>query len=390
MDKELFSILLLAFLVHSTIYTILFIYRKRIHKFDIIEKSLAFVLYILFCLIHYTGSLAALTINHYSNVILEPNFLTIEEADKIVSVTELHASLNNGWMTDRHKSYPTTDLSAYSINEDIILSNQKHKFDVWINNTVDNRVFPLLSSYYNIPIDSLYMKDLFIVKYTYDAQNSLRIHKDSSQLTFNIALSNYGSDFNGGGTKFIISDSTTNIPKGSMLLQEGGVYHSGNVVTEGTRYILIGFVSVKYSLDRLHRTYGELASCLVFLKGQGRIADSTNQNMPLSKNDMIQSTSIQSNSDMTISGTYCRSWLWMTYYTFQHPLNEILIDLFGANTSNSNKNYTHVIISYVVIILILLFVILVFTLLFMCICWEKYYDYCIKTTTDYTNSEKEI
>ena len=43
----------------------------------------------------------------------------------------------------------------------------------------------------------------FVVRYRPDEQPSLRPHHDSSTYTINIALNNYGIDYEGGGCRFL-------------------------------------------------------------------------------------------------------------------------------------------------------------------------------------------
>lgn len=184
------------------------------------------------------------------------------ESNEIIRIGEESALLQHGWTTARHKYYPTTDISVYSINNTIQCNalftespfpdglglrlneynqeeiknaqtyhdsmrvatsdksnHRKPSFfsssssayslqpcQVWINETlIKGRIFPLLSSQYHIPSHYFSMKDLFIVKYdaTDDGKRSNRqrrlvMHQGSSQLSFNLALSKPGVDYQEG------------------------------------------------------------------------------------------------------------------------------------------------------------------------------------------------
>lgn len=85
----------------------------------------------------------------------------------------------------------------------------------------------------------------FVVKYRPDEQPYLRPHHDSSTYTINIALNQAGTDYEGGGCRFIrYNCSVTDTKPGWMLMHPGRLthYHEGLRVTAGTRYIMISFV----------------------------------------------------------------------------------------------------------------------------------------------------
>ena len=181
-------------------------------------------------------ALFTVKVNAVSNIYVTSDLLTAVETNSIISLAEDHASRTGGWLTARHANYPTTDLAAYSIKEDMILfdSNKKIDFSKWLNETLlTNRVFPLMSKQYGINTQHMSIKDLFIVKYDAKSpgrQRRLETHQDSSKLSFNIALSEFGADFTGGGTMFDILDNVgaaVRIHKGSMLTHPSKLYHSG-------------------------------------------------------------------------------------------------------------------------------------------------------------------
>ena len=62
---------------------------------------------------------------------------------------------------------------------------------------------------------------------------------------------NHESEFEGGGTIFypinnnndISNQTLVKIKKGSLLIHPGGLFHSGNKITKGKRYLLVGFAN---------------------------------------------------------------------------------------------------------------------------------------------------
>ncbi|XP_078147818.1 multifunctional procollagen lysine hydroxylase and glycosyltransferase LH3-like [Centroberyx gerrardi] len=85
----------------------------------------------------------------------------------------------------------------------------------------------------------------FVVRYRPDEQPSLRPHHDSSTFTINIALNNKGTDYQGGGCRFLRYDCQVESPrKGWSFMHPGRLthYHEGLPTTQGTRYIMVSFV----------------------------------------------------------------------------------------------------------------------------------------------------
>eukprot|EP01038_Epipyxis_sp_PR26KG_P013802 gene13802-18512_t len=261
-------------------------------KFDIILIFIVIILEVIF-----SGSLSLdfISENAKSVVYVQHKFIPPYICEGIVWLAENHVrQINDGkWRTDRHKYYPTTDVSAYSINQQMTFypsDNLNHPlfaeniknnnginldFVTWLNATIQTQIFPLLCQIYKINnIKLLSMQDLFIVKYStptpddINAQRSLRIHQDSSRLSFNIALSNLNDNnkfdgYYGGGTHFILSNETIQIEKGSLLLHPSRLYHGGESITSGKRYILVGFVKVNiWSWETIWRRFGSLSRCL--------------------------------------------------------------------------------------------------------------------------------
>lgn len=85
----------------------------------------------------------------------------------------------------------------------------------------------------------------FVVRYKPDEQPSLRPHHDASTFTINIALNQVGTDYEGGGCRFLRYNCSVEAPrKGWALMHPGRLthYHEGLPTTAGVRYIAVSFV----------------------------------------------------------------------------------------------------------------------------------------------------
>ena len=71
------------------------------------------------------------------------------------------------------------------------------------------------------------------------SQSSLAAHVDESEFSYIITLND---DYKGGGTSFVHSREVVRPPKGSLILLSGSNMHEGLAVTEGTRYIVTGYL----------------------------------------------------------------------------------------------------------------------------------------------------
>lgn len=85
----------------------------------------------------------------------------------------------------------------------------------------------------------------FVVKYNPKGQPDLRPHHDSATFTINVALTQPGTDYEGGGCRFIRQNcSVIDTKLGWALMHPGRLthYHEGLPTTRGTRYIMVSFV----------------------------------------------------------------------------------------------------------------------------------------------------
>jgi len=113
-----------------------------------------------------------------------------------------------------------------------------------------------IKQFYNLPASlHLRIKDLFIARYSCDAQASLNTHLDGTTFSFVVNLSSL-EDYGAGDTEFPdLSPNVANSPEthlsrqvvridpGKTIIFHGGlVSHGSCSVSHGIRYILAGFV----------------------------------------------------------------------------------------------------------------------------------------------------
>jgi hypothetical protein len=196
--------------------------------------------------------------NEYGNIIDDYNYMMTETSEMkynrflqrftyaniyspdmcryIIKECEKYAENNGGWTKNRHKNYPTTDLPVDAIPS--ILGVVSETFYT---------ILDKLSKSYNLGKNiTLNIRDLFVVKYSHDAQNFLEMHKDGSILSFSILLNDV-NEFEGGGTYFD-DGLIAYLNKGDMIIHSGKIKHSGLPITKGVRYLLVGFIDIEFTL----------------------------------------------------------------------------------------------------------------------------------------------
>jgi hypothetical protein len=99
----------------------------------------------------------------------------------------------SGWKKDRHTLYPTTDLNL--ITDPFTPQDRE-----WLASALDARLSPLMERSYGVFRGAIRANDMFVVRYDggEEGQDRLRVHTDSSHLSFNVLLND---EFEGGGTR---------------------------------------------------------------------------------------------------------------------------------------------------------------------------------------------
>jgi len=159
----------------------------------------------------------------------------------IINECENYATLNSGWLTNRHKSYPTTDLPIELIPS--VFSFILFSFKETLMKEIIN-YYSLDITGYNYEIN-----DLFIVKYEKNKQTQLSLHDDDGCITINILL-NDPTEFIGGGTYFE-DNITTKLNQGDVIIHSSKTKHAGVEITEGKRYVLVFFINIYKNIIHL-------------------------------------------------------------------------------------------------------------------------------------------
>jgi len=150
----------------------------------------------------------------------------------VIEEAEAYARDHGGWERDRHEDYPTTDIEATDIPSLVYP----------IHNLVYREIVPKMAKVFHLDPTLLGIGEVFIAKYSTSEPNHqrrLKPHEDGSEFSFVVALND---EFEGGGTRFVASDTVYRPSPGSAIAFCGKTTHEGLDVTHGTRYILTGFL----------------------------------------------------------------------------------------------------------------------------------------------------
>jgi len=172
--------------------------------------------------------------------------LTSKQCDHIVNVCEQvcrgqYAAYTYAKQTLGCREYPLLGTTCFhpvhTITSDII-----------------KRLGSPLSEDQSLQLDD---REPHIVKYdvTKKERQRLDMHTDKSEWTFLIALSNgCGVDYEGGGTFFECLDATVHIQRGHALVFPGKLRHCGQKITHGLRFLLVGFLVDKSTVNQVEAT----------------------------------------------------------------------------------------------------------------------------------------
>ena len=82
----------------------------------------------------------------------------------------------------------------------------------------------------------------FVIKYNAtDESSNLYTHKDNSDISFILLLSDPKKDFEGGGTYFYDLNEALHLRQGDALVFSGQLVHEAARITKGLRYVIAGF-----------------------------------------------------------------------------------------------------------------------------------------------------
>lgn len=162
---------------------------------------------------------------HHKKIYNVENIFGPENCQYIIEESEKYAQTHQ-WKTRRHRNYPTTDNDIKNIPS----------INSMVVNTVKEKLLPEFSKHYDVSVKII---EIFIAKYTVGGQSSLELHRDGSEFSFVIPLN---KEFEGGGTFFKDLEKTFKPDAGNAIIFSGKQFHSGVKITEGSRYILTGFL----------------------------------------------------------------------------------------------------------------------------------------------------
>lgn len=142
------------------------------------------------------------------------------------------------WTTARHSAFATTDIP---IRSDPQLS--------FLEPLVKQRLFSELGLFYGFKVTDLEFRDIFLVKYSANAQKGLKIHTDGCLFSLTLLIS-HPNDFEGGGTYYQSIDKVIHLNQGDVAYHDARVMHSGIDITKGSRYILVAFIDTTDTIDK--------------------------------------------------------------------------------------------------------------------------------------------
>eukprot|EP00929_Paragymnodinium_shiwhaense_P015578 TRINITY_DN123693_c0_g1_i1.p1 TRINITY_DN123693_c0_g1~~TRINITY_DN123693_c0_g1_i1.p1 ORF type:complete len:367 (+),score=29.87 TRINITY_DN123693_c0_g1_i1:65-1165(+) len=169
------------------------------------------------------------------------SLLSPEVCDALIQSAETEASVK-GWSTGRHAKYATTDLAVHKTPALMsLIRPYLERLVEAAENLEESTHCRLCANDGNSNTERLQFHDIFLARYTAAGQRSLGVHEDGSRITFQVALNDEQQAFQGGGTHFVDMNCRLQPGRGDAVLFPGNLLHAGLEVTQGTRYILVGF-----------------------------------------------------------------------------------------------------------------------------------------------------
>ena len=93
------------------------------------------------------------------------------------------------WTTGRHANHPTTDITVSDIWE----------LDRLMCEKLRQVIIPEICKLFDVKFESLWLRDMFLVKYEHGAQKSLSLRRHATELSLVLHV-NPRDEFDGGGT----------------------------------------------------------------------------------------------------------------------------------------------------------------------------------------------
>jgi hypothetical protein len=219
---------------------------------------------------------------HYIHVV--PGFLSPAEALECQRLSYEYATKTNVWDepdTSRHATYATCDFPVEDCRE--LQAYLEETLRSSSSGSITDRIHHHLQHRYTIQSRAHWSYlDLFCAHYQSQekvdnaddssaavpssSMDRLQPHRDGSLLSFTVLLSNPDTDFEGGGTTFDALRDVNAIGATSRVLHPGGsvrplqagdaVFHSGkllhgaDVVTKGSRTVIVGFLDIDICYQR--------------------------------------------------------------------------------------------------------------------------------------------
>uniref|UniRef100_A0A7S3K148 Fe2OG dioxygenase domain-containing protein n=1 Tax=Aureoumbra lagunensis TaxID=44058 RepID=A0A7S3K148_9STRA len=209
-----------------------------------------------YCCLHFVAFLLVILIskdNVYADLVRKSAVVSKEEAANLVNAAEAYATERGGWQSERDVSFPSKDIAVENLLDDEIA-------DDWAE-LVHARILPILEKEYKI-LSPFWLIDLFVVKYDGTNQRRLSRHKDDSEISFYIALSN--SHRPQAATTFAsFKDYALSLVNtGDLWAHPSRITHKARpVAIDEVRYVLVGLVHVDF-FPTFWRSWGSLATTL--------------------------------------------------------------------------------------------------------------------------------
>ena len=177
--------------------------------------------------------------NRTAPIALVRDVLRPELCEELIEAAEAHAESEGGWSSARHEYYSTQDVGLFSLHTEIISE---------VTAALKAKLFPHVSRVMcagDPEACTVRIREAFVVRYGVNNQRVLDPHRDGHMVSFNIALT-AGHTYQGGGTTFVRAGRNVRVDNvGDTLIHGAKVEHAGSQITDGARYLLVGFTELQ-------------------------------------------------------------------------------------------------------------------------------------------------